>query len=61
MATGKKNKEIKTIGDLKKFIDDIPGETLIYGDFDEELVEAILWEADDDESGPREWFLIENI
>lgn len=61
MANAEKQQKVLTIGALKKFIESIPDKTPIRGTFDDERLEAIIWKAEKDESGPRKWFSIDCI
>lgn len=60
MARAQKHQKVLTVGALKKFLEDIPDKTPIRGTFDDRM-EAIVWKAEKDESGPREWFSLEQI
>ncbi len=61
MAKADKQQKVLTVGALKKFLEGIPDKTPIRGNFDDERMEAIIWKADRDESGPRKWFALECI
>jgi len=59
MARAEKQQKVLTVRALKKFLEDIPEKTPILGMFDDERIEATLWKADKDESGPRKWLSLE--
>jgi len=57
----KKNKTIRNIGDLKSFIEEIPDETPVFGEFYDEIVEAFFWVIENDGSGSKEFFSLETM
>lgn len=59
MAIGIKNKVVRNVGALKKFLENLPDSLPIYGSFDDRK-EAFVWKADRAESGPRKWLSFED-
>ena len=60
MARAKKSEEVLSVGQLKKFLDDIPDRTPIRATWKDERVIANLWKRDDDESGPNTYLGFES-
>jgi hypothetical protein len=58
MATIETQKTIKTVKDLKAFIENIPDDIPICGDFFDD-VDAFLFKAEKGESGPRRYMLFD--
>lgn len=59
MASEIKGRDIKTVNNLKKFLDGIKDNVRVSGTFEGDGVRASLWKSDNDESGPRLYVTIE--
>ncbi len=59
MAISQKDKICKTVGALKKFLDDIPDKTPLRSCLHEPR-RVFLWKKDADESGPKFWVSVED-
>jgi hypothetical protein len=61
MATAEKQMKIKTVKDLRNFIENIPDNLPVRGEFPDDRVEAVLWKADKGESGPRRYITFDDL